>query len=152
MTTTYHGDQTRVTLLNRCRQLRRSSTDAERLLWRLLRNRQVAEAKFRRQHQYGPYILDFYCHEHKLVVEADGGQHTSPDGMARDAVRTRYLESRGIRVLRFTNLEILRETEAVIARIWEALTPALSQGERGKALTPALSQEERESQRERERR
>jgi hypothetical protein len=63
--------------------------------------------------------------------------------MARDAVRTRYLESRGIRVLRFTNLEILRETEAVIGWIWEALTPALSQGERGKAPTPALSEGER---------
>ena len=119
MTATYHGDQTRVTLLECCRQLRRSSTDAEHLLWQLLRNRQVAGAKFRRQHQYGPYILDFYCHEHRLVVEADGGQHTSLDHVARDANRTRYLESQGMRVLRFTNLEILQETEAVIARIWE---------------------------------
>lgn len=119
MTTTYHGDQARVTLLKRCRQLRRSGTDAERLLWRLLRNRQVVGAKFRRQHQYGPYILEFYCHEHQLVVEADGGQHALPEGMARDAARRRYLESRGIRTLRFTNRAILQETEAVITRIWE---------------------------------
>ncbi|MBM3747833.1 MAG: endonuclease domain-containing protein [Acidobacteria bacterium] len=119
MTTTYHGDQARVTLLHLCRQLRRSSTDAERLLWRLLRHRQVAGAKFRRQHQYGPYILEFYCHERKLVVEADGGQHALPEGMAKDAARRRYLESRGIRTLRFTNHEILQETEAVISRIWE---------------------------------
>jgi adenine-specific DNA-methyltransferase len=60
-----------VALLDRCRRLRRDSTDAEQLLWRLLRGRQVGGAKFRRQHQYGPYILDFFGAEHKLVVEAD---------------------------------------------------------------------------------
>jgi adenine-specific DNA-methyltransferase len=72
---TFRNDQAFVALLQRCRDLRRQSTDAEHLLWRLLRNRQIAGAKFRRQHQHGHYILDFYCVTHHLAVEADGGQH-----------------------------------------------------------------------------
>jgi very-short-patch-repair endonuclease len=64
-----------------------------------------------------PYILDFYCAEHHLAVEADGEQHYSDDGEVKDRERTRYLEARGIRVLRFTNLEILREMESVLETI-----------------------------------
>ncbi len=130
----YRDDQARVTLLEPCRFLRQTATDAETLLWWLLRSRQVAGAKFRRQHQHGRYILDFYCHQHKLVIEVDGAQHASPQQAAKDAERTAYLESRGIRILRFTNLEVLTETEGVVDTIWDkvekALTPALSQGER----------------------
>ena len=103
------------------RQLRRESTDAERILWRHLRDRQLAGAKFRRQHQFGPYILDFYCAEHHLAVEADGGQHYSDAGETRDAERTRYLAARGVRVLRFTNIEILQETDAVLDCIRRSL-------------------------------
>src|SRR5215216_2343610 len=91
----YHGGSEIVTLLERCRQLRRDSTDAEGRLWWILRNRQIAGAKFRRQHEFGPYVLDFYCPERKLVVEADGGQHWEPDEAARDARRTAYLAARG---------------------------------------------------------
>jgi len=64
----------------------------------------VGGVKFRRQHEYGPFILDFYCHERKLVIEVDGGQHAAPKNAAEDAARTLYLESHGLRVLRFTNL------------------------------------------------
>jgi very-short-patch-repair endonuclease len=114
----YHGGPDIVSLLERCRELRRAATDAESLLWRLLRNRQVAGRKFRRQHAFGPYILDFYCPERKLVVEADGGQHFEPGEAAREARRTEYLAARGLRILRFTNVEVLKETESVVEAIW----------------------------------
>jgi len=68
-----------------------------------------------------PYVLDFYCVEKRLVVEADGSQHVTPEGLQSDAKRTYYLERRGLRVLRFTNLEILRERDGVLAAILEAL-------------------------------
>ena len=77
------------------RTLRAGATDAERSLWRLLRSRQVAGSKFRRQRPFGPYILDFYCIEKRLAVEADGGQHFTPEGREADARRTEYLEQRG---------------------------------------------------------
>ncbi len=106
--------------LDFARQLRRQATDAESLLWRLLRGRQIANAKFRRQHPFPPYILDFYCHELKLVVELDGGQHNEEVGRRRDAQRDEYLAGHGIRVLRFWNNEVLGETEAVLEAIYAA--------------------------------
>ena len=108
-------------LLDFARQLRRQSTDAETLLWRLLRGRQIANAKFRRQHPFPPYILDFYCHEQKLAVELDGGQHNEEAGRRRDARRDAYLAEHGIRVLRFWNNDVFRETEAVLEAIYAAV-------------------------------
>ncbi|QXP83781.1 DUF559 domain-containing protein [Methylococcus sp. Mc7] len=108
-------------LLDNARALRKHATDAETLLWRLLRNQQLAGAKFRRQHSLPPYILDFYCHALKLAVELDGGQHNSAEGQQRDARRSAYLEERGIRVLRFWNNDVLRETEAVLEAIYQAV-------------------------------
>ncbi|HET8540206.1 MAG TPA: endonuclease domain-containing protein [Anaeromyxobacter sp.] len=102
------------------RKLRRESTDAECLLWTLVR-RGAFGVKFRRQHPAGPYVLDFYCPAHRLAVELDGGQHWCGDAPARDAARTRFLATRGIRVLRFSNAEMFEETEAVIQVIREAL-------------------------------
>ena len=121
MASNYRGDRRGVSWPGVTRQLRRDSTDAERLLWRHLRDRQIAGAKFRRQHQFGPYILDFFCAEHHLAVEADGGQHYSDGGTVRDAARTQYLEASGVRVLRFTNLEILQELEGVLEAIRRAV-------------------------------
>ncbi len=120
-TTNYHDDRAFVELLRRCRELRRDPTDAESLLWWLLRNRQLAGVKFRRQHPYGPYILDFYCPERQLAVEADGSQHLEHAEVERDAARTRYLEASSLRVLRFSNLEILGETDSVLQVIWRAV-------------------------------
>ncbi len=94
-------------------RLRRHATDAERLLWQRLRSRQLADAKFRRQATVGPYVVDFLCIEAKLVIEADGGQH-SPE---RDAARTAWLESRGLRVIRFWNHDILRNIDGVLQAI-----------------------------------
>ncbi len=107
--------------LDFARQLRRQATDAENLLWRLLRGRRIANAKFRRQHPFPPYILDFYCHELKLAVELDGGQHNEEVGRRRDARRDEYLAGHGIRVLRFWNNEVLGETEAVLEAIYAAV-------------------------------
>jgi adenine-specific DNA-methyltransferase len=101
--------------------LRRGSTDAERTLWQVLRSRQLAGAKFRRQHQFGPFVLDFFCASAKLVIEIDGGQHYSEEGEARDAERTAFLEANGLRVLRFTNTEVLQQLDAVQEAIERAL-------------------------------
>jgi len=101
--------------------VRRASTDAEARLWYNLRRHGLAGYKFRRQHPFGPYILDFYCARARLVVEVDGGQHLEAKTVSRDAERTRYLERNGLRVLRFNNLETMLETDAVFNVIFEAL-------------------------------
>lgn len=116
-------------LLTFARDNRRNATDAESLMWRLLRGRQLG-TKFRRQHPIASYILDFYCHEHRLAIELDGGQHYTPDGLAADAARTEILKQHGITVMRFSNREVLLETEAALEKIWRALTPTpLPEGE-----------------------
>jgi very-short-patch-repair endonuclease len=99
------------------RALRRRLTDAEAALWRHLRAGQLQGRKFRRQQALGPYIVDFYCHECGLIVEVDGGQHFDVLQLKQDQVRTDWLEARGLRVLRFTNLDILNERELVLERI-----------------------------------
>ena len=106
-------------LLRRARRLRKRQTDAEKLLWSLVRDRQLTGFKFRCQHPVEPYILDFYCDELKLAIELDGGQHALPPGSEADRVRDGFLASRGIRVLRFSNLQMLKETESVVERILE---------------------------------
>jgi very-short-patch-repair endonuclease len=83
--------------VKRARKLRRNSTDAEARLWHILRDRGIG-AKFRRQFPFGPYILDFYCLERRLVIEVDGSQHYEADGLAKDAERTALLEKSGLRM------------------------------------------------------
>ena len=105
------------------RELRQKQTDAERLLWKHLRNRQVAGYKFRRQEVIKPYIVDFVCFDAKLIIEVDGGQHG--DQIEYDEARTTYLETRGYRVLRFWNNEVLEHTESVLEHICaELVTPS----------------------------
>src|SRR5262245_49040580 len=103
----------------RARQLRRTSTPAERVLWSLVRGRQLSGAKFRRQQPLGPFIADFYCAAAALVVEADGSSHLqhSEQDRARDA----FLRTCGIRVLRLSNREILQEPQRALERIRDAL-------------------------------
>jgi very-short-patch-repair endonuclease len=103
------------------RQLRRNSTDAERRLWRLLRDHRFNELRFRRQYACGIYFLDFYCPVAKLAVELDGGGHGFPDQRARDEKRNHLLEERGIKVLRFWNHQMRGELEAVRFEIWHSL-------------------------------
>ena len=115
------------------RQLCREQTDAEKLLWYCLRGRQLCGLTFRRQYPIGPYILDFYCHEYKLCIELDGGQHYESAGIQHDEQRQVFLTSHGIHTLRFSNRDVLEHLEAVLLQIAEAikpLTPTLSRGER----------------------
>ena len=107
-------------MLSFSRGLRRHSTDAERLLWHSLRGSQLG-AKFRRQHEFGPYILDFFCVERGLAVELDGSQHSEVDAESRDEARTNFLQSRGLRVLRFTDREVLLELPGVLEVIRQAI-------------------------------
>jgi adenine-specific DNA-methyltransferase len=97
------------------RRLRSTQTDAERKLWLYLRNRGLSGAKFRRQRPIGAYIVDFCCLEQKLVVEIDGGQHVV--NAERDQKRTDFLVSKGFRVLRFWNHEVLVQLELVLEHI-----------------------------------
>jgi len=108
------------------RPLRRGATDAEKLLWQRLRNRQINGLKFRRQATVGPYIADFLCADARLIVEADGGQHT----VEHDAARTASLNSRGYRVLRFWNHDILANPLGVLEAI------ATAAAEQGKEPSP----------------
>ncbi|MFZ4528880.1 MAG: endonuclease domain-containing protein [Undibacterium curvum] len=101
------------------RAMRKNMPDAEALCWSLLRNRRMANAKFRRQHVIGSYIIDFYCAEYQLAIELDGGQHSEQQDYDRQ--RDAYLRSLKITTLRFWNHQMLNETEAVLEAIYHAL-------------------------------
>lgn len=103
------------------RKLRKGDTWAEQLLWRWLRDRRFSAYKFRRQHPMGPHTLDFFCHEAKLNLELDGSQHGHPAHAQADAERDRWLEERGIKVLRYWNGRLRREPQVVRDAIWQAL-------------------------------
>jgi very-short-patch-repair endonuclease len=103
----------------RARALRRSATDAERMLWRHLRRGNFAPHKFRRQYPIAGYIVDFVCVSAKLVIELDGGQHA--DAREYDERRTHKIAACGYRVLRFWNDDVLLRTEAVLEEIWRSL-------------------------------
>ena len=120
-------------LLSRARTLRRQSSDAESVLWRHLRARRLLGYKFRRQVVMEPYIVDFVCLEARLIIEADGGQHSNQ--VTYDTRRTAVLEGMGYRVMRFWNHEVLGELQSVLEQIQTALieapSPQPSPGGRG---------------------
>jgi very-short-patch-repair endonuclease len=99
------------------RAMRKESTNAERRMWTRLRNGQLNGLKFRRQVPIGNAIADFVCYEHKLIVEVDGGQHSES---AHDKVRDAELTRRGFRVLRFWNIDVMRNTRGVLDTILAA--------------------------------
>ena len=99
----------------KARRLRRDQAPAEKVLWRSLRNRQLDGWKFRRQFPVGSSIVDFCCIEKKLVIEVDGGSHTSRE--AYDQTRTTWLEGQGFHVIRFTNTMVYDQLDAVIEEI-----------------------------------
>jgi very-short-patch-repair endonuclease len=103
---------------SRARHLRHASTDAETELWQLLRSRQLAGVKFRRQVPIGSWIVDFVCFEQMLVIEADGGQHAENQ---HDQTRDADLRERGFRILRFWNNDILGNADGVLQRIQEMI-------------------------------
>jgi very-short-patch-repair endonuclease len=102
----------------RAKELRWPLTPAEAALWAHLSNKQLHQLKFRRQHPLHHFILDFYCHAHRLVVEIDGGVHRTQK--AYDAVRTDWLEQHGFKVLRFDNQTVLEGIEEVLRQIAQA--------------------------------
>jgi adenine-specific DNA-methyltransferase len=100
---------------DRAKQLRQQPTDAETRLWSRLRRKQLDGLRFRRQAPLGPYVVDFFCPDAKLIIEVDGGQHAGRQ--AYDTRRTTWLEERGYRVLRFWNNEVLENTDGVLSEI-----------------------------------
>lgn len=105
-------------LLEFAKAMRSNATDAEHLMWQLLRAKRFMNLKFRRQHVIAPYIVDFYCHELGLVIELDGSQHGTDDGKEYDAERTKFLEALGLKVVRYWNHDVLKNTESVLGDLW----------------------------------
>ncbi|MGD0144739.1 MAG: endonuclease domain-containing protein [Rhizomicrobium sp.] len=103
--------------------LRANQTEAELRLWYLVRNKRLAGVRFRRQQPIGPYFVDFFCASGRLVVELDGSQHADGEQAKHDEVRSKWLSERGYRVLRFWNVDVLKNPESVI----DAITNAIGQ-------------------------
>lgn len=108
------------------RDLRVNLTDSEQRLWSRLRRKQIWGVQFYRQKPIGNYIADFYAPKVNLVIEIDGSQHLEPTQAAYDQQRTAYLERQGLRVLRFTTLEVLQELEAVTETIYRAMQDTIN--------------------------
>lgn len=123
--------------LKLAKAMRHEPTDAEAKLWSRLRNRQIDGGKFRRQVPFGNYVLDYYCAEAKLAIEVDGGQHAE-ERRAHDDVRTQFLVSEGVRVLRFWNGDVLKNCDGVLEQIYLTLgqRPAPSPGASRAGLSP----------------
>ena len=104
------------------RELRKALTPAEAKLWAYLRGSKLKGAKFRRQHAIGDYVPDFCSVKQRLIIELDGGQHLEQEDY--DAERTAFLESKGYRVLRFWNNDVMNNPDAVLKVVWSALEEA----------------------------
>lgn len=104
-------------IFSNAKKLRENPTEAEELLWLALKNNQVNDYKFRRQHPISIYIADFYCHKLKLVIEIDGEYHLSEEQQVLDKERTATIEFNGVKVIRFTNEEVLLKLPEVINKI-----------------------------------
>jgi len=105
-------------LLEFAKSMRHTATDAENLMWQLLRAKRFMNLKFRRQHVIAPYIVDFYCHELGLVIELDGSQHGTEDAIQYDTERTKFLEALDLSVVRYWNHDVLNRTEMVLDDLW----------------------------------
>jgi very-short-patch-repair endonuclease len=110
----------------RIRELRRSQTEAEKAAWYLLRGRRL-RAKFRRQCPIDNWVVDFYCFEHRLAIELDGGVHSQPSRMQQDAAKEDYLRSLGIRLLRIPNGLVLEDPEEFVRKVREATGTTMGQ-------------------------
>jgi len=118
--------------------LRKKFTNTERVLWKHLRAKQMEGLKFRRQEPIGNYIVDFVCHEKRIIIEVDGGQHSTE--REKDNERDNWLKEQGYMVLRFWNNEVLTKLTGVLEVIWDSLnhpplTPPLKGGETGGVLS-----------------
>jgi very-short-patch-repair endonuclease len=113
------------TLKSLARELRKNMTDAERLLWSKVRRKQVREYQFYRQRIIGNYIVNFYCPKARLIIEIDGGQHYSGEGVELDKLRDRHLANLGLRVLRLSNMDVLQNIDGVLEYIYDYLKSPL---------------------------
>jgi very-short-patch-repair endonuclease len=109
-------------LLQRAQELRKQQTPTEQIIWECLRDRRFLNAKFRRQHNIGQFIVDFYCRTAKLVIELDGEVHNSQK--IEDANRDEWMQAHGLIVLRFGNNEVLDNLGEVLGVIAEVLEPS----------------------------
>lgn len=114
-------------LKERCREMRKNPTEAERVLWERLRDRRLNGHKFRRQHPIGGYVVDFYCIEAYLGIEVDGGVHLNKEQAENDRQRSEDLARMGISILRFWNSEVLADIEGVLNRINERVEERISE-------------------------
>lgn len=99
--------------------LRKNMTGAERLVWSRIRGKQLKGLQVYRQRIIGNYIADFYCPKAKLVIELDGGQHFSEEGLKKDSSRDLWIEAQGLRVVRFSDTEVFSDIDGVLERIYE---------------------------------
>ena len=127
----YRGGMSFTGMIEVVRELREKQTKAEEVFWELVRSKRFLGLKFRRQHQIGHYIVDFYCHSERLVVELDGGVHDEDAQNRKDGVRDKCLTSLGNRVLRFRNDDLLKTPEKVLTEIAESLSPTGRDGREG---------------------
>jgi very-short-patch-repair endonuclease len=105
----------------RARQLRKTETWAEKLVWKWLGDRRFAAYKFRRQHPIGSYYLDFFCEEAQMNIELDGGQHGLPGQQKHDTEREKFLKSQGVKTLRFWNSRLRRDAHSIRDAIFNEL-------------------------------
>jgi very-short-patch-repair endonuclease len=103
-------------------ELRNNMTEAEKVLWEELRNRETFKARWKPQHPIDIFIVDFYCHQYKLVIEVDGGIHLNQEVLEHDEGRTYEIEKLGIKIIRFTNEEVLEDIESVKLRIFKEIS------------------------------
>lgn len=126
-------------LKKNARQLRKNQTKAELLLWSRIRRKQLKGLQFLRQKVIGSYIVDFYCSKAKIVVELDGGQHYTDEGVRKDAERDGYLKTLGIRVIRVPDNDVMKNIDAVVEDIWNSLNPPVSPFFKGgEKISPSL--------------
>jgi very-short-patch-repair endonuclease len=124
------GVKEKMNLTNFARQLRINQTEAEKILWKRLRSKQLLSLKFRRQQPIGKYIADFVCFENKLIIELDGSQHI--DHRDQDVDRDKWLSDQGFTVLRFWNKDIMNNIDGVMKMIYGFVTPSPDPSHRGR--------------------
>ncbi|MCJ7596571.1 MAG: DUF559 domain-containing protein [Desulfobacterales bacterium] len=112
------------------KSLRKRLTDAEKVLWKHLRAKQLQGLKFRRQEPVGKYVVDFVCYQKRIVVEVDGGQHSKES--SKDEERDRWFRKQGFKVLRFWNNDVLTNTNGVLEMIIKNISPSPDPSHRGR--------------------
>ncbi|MEK7616233.1 MAG: endonuclease domain-containing protein [Patescibacteria group bacterium] len=118
----------------RRRELRNNQTEAEKILWKYIRNRQIEQCRFRRQFSVGPYILDFYCPRIRLAIEIDGQQHGKSESVVYDKEREEFMNDLDITTIRYGNNDVIRDPRQVVEDIRKhinLLSPLMVRGTKG---------------------